>query len=147
MECSYSSVDVLIVGAGPVGLFAAFNLLRYGFSVRIIVERYGRAAMLHSRTLELLHQSGLSETFLQEGRKSHKMWIVTDGEWKVMGPPLHALRDTEFKYSLILRQFMIEQLLTEKLAEYGVQVERSIELVDFDVQDEDGSVSAVLKGT
>ncbi|RUS17067.1 hypothetical protein BC937DRAFT_90466 [Endogone sp. FLAS-F59071] len=29
-------LDVLIIGAGPVGLFAAFNLRRQGVSVRII---------------------------------------------------------------------------------------------------------------
>lgn len=31
-----TQIDVLIVGAGPVGLFAAANFLKLGHSVRIV---------------------------------------------------------------------------------------------------------------
>ena len=51
--------QVLIVGAGPVGLTMAAELARYGVSVRIVDEAAQRtdkskAIVLWSRTLELL---------------------------------------------------------------------------------------------
>lgn len=36
-----SSVDVLIVGAGPAGLMAANALSKAGISVRVVDKRYG----------------------------------------------------------------------------------------------------------
>ena len=54
--------DVLIAGAGPVGLTMAMELKRYGLSVRIIDKDSGRtdkskAIVLWARTLELLDRA------------------------------------------------------------------------------------------
>jgi 2-polyprenyl-6-methoxyphenol hydroxylase-like FAD-dependent oxidoreductase len=51
--------DVLIVGAGPVGMTAACELARFGIPVRIVDKSAQRtdkskALVLWSRTLELL---------------------------------------------------------------------------------------------
>jgi 2-polyprenyl-6-methoxyphenol hydroxylase-like FAD-dependent oxidoreductase len=55
--------EVLVVGAGPVGLTMAAELARYGVSVRIVDKAAGRtdkskALVLWSRTLELLDRMG-----------------------------------------------------------------------------------------
>lgn len=55
-------VDVLIVGAGPVGLITAFQLAKFGgISVAIIEKNpksiqdaYGRAITLYPRSSEML---------------------------------------------------------------------------------------------
>jgi 2-polyprenyl-6-methoxyphenol hydroxylase-like FAD-dependent oxidoreductase len=55
--------DVLIVGAGPVGMTMACELARYGLSVRIVDKNTRRtdqskAIVVWSRTLELLNRMG-----------------------------------------------------------------------------------------
>ena len=57
------STDVLIVGAGPVGLVMAAELARYGVKVRIVEKtahgsNQPKALFLWSRTLELLDRAG-----------------------------------------------------------------------------------------
>ena len=68
--------NVLIIGAGPVGLTLAIELARYAVPVRIVEKAAHRtdkskALVLWSRTLELLdHQPGGSEPFLEVGFKA-----------------------------------------------------------------------------
>ena len=57
--------QVLIVGAGPVGLTMAAELARYGVSVRIVDKAAQRtdkskAMVLWSPTLELLDRAGIT---------------------------------------------------------------------------------------
>ncbi len=61
-------VDVLIVGAGPIGLFLALLLRRAGLSVTVVETREGpvfdpRAAVIWPRTAEVLAASGLKAAF------------------------------------------------------------------------------------
>jgi 2-polyprenyl-6-methoxyphenol hydroxylase-like FAD-dependent oxidoreductase len=55
---------VLIVGAGPTGMTAAFELNRFGIPIRLIDKLLepattSSAAVVQPRTLELLEQRGL----------------------------------------------------------------------------------------
>lgn len=75
------SADVLVAGAGPVGLAMAIGLARYGVSVRIVdkaAERTdkSKALVLWSRTLELLDSAGCSEPFIDAGCKVSAVSIV-----------------------------------------------------------------------
>ena len=60
-----TSQPIVIVGAGPVGLFAAVLLVRAGFSV-IVLEKNDhlaldmRASTFHPATLDLLSSVGLA---------------------------------------------------------------------------------------
>ena len=74
MELRKSSTEALVVGAGPVGLFAALKLAREGIEVEIIDSQWRSAARsyalaLHASTLELLDGFGLSDSLLEAGRK------------------------------------------------------------------------------
>jgi 2-polyprenyl-6-methoxyphenol hydroxylase-like FAD-dependent oxidoreductase len=69
-------VDVLVVGAGPVGLTMAAEAARYGLSVRIIdksphATTTSKALVIWSRTLELFDRMGCSGEFLAGGIRSH----------------------------------------------------------------------------
>jgi 2-polyprenyl-6-methoxyphenol hydroxylase-like FAD-dependent oxidoreductase len=62
--------DVLIIGAGPSGLFAAGELARHGVSVRLIERevqphRQARATTIQPGTLEILDSVGLLPPFLE----------------------------------------------------------------------------------
>src|SRR6185436_13424919 len=68
------SPDVLIVGAGPVGLTMAAALTRHGLACRIIDKApapsdKSKALAVWSRTLELLDGLDLAETFVGAGMK------------------------------------------------------------------------------
>jgi 2-polyprenyl-6-methoxyphenol hydroxylase-like FAD-dependent oxidoreductase len=76
--------DVLVVGAGPVGVMAAGELTRRGVSVRIIdraSERspQSRALVVHARTLETLDLAGLADDFVAAGYPSPGLNIGLGG--------------------------------------------------------------------
>jgi 6-methylpretetramide 4-monooxygenase / 4-hydroxy-6-methylpretetramide 12a-monooxygenase len=62
--------EVLIVGAGPSGLFVACELARQGIGVRLIERevrrhRQARATAIQPGTLEILDAVGLLSPFLE----------------------------------------------------------------------------------
>src|SRR5216683_8040963 len=66
--------DVLIAGAGPVGLVMAIELARYGVGVRIIDKAAQRtdkskALVIWSRSLEVLARAGCSAGLVDAGYK------------------------------------------------------------------------------
>ncbi len=70
------STQVLIVGAGPVGMTAAAELARYGVPVRIVDHAArrtdkSRALVVWSRTLELRDRAGCAAGFVAAGHKVH----------------------------------------------------------------------------
>jgi len=71
-----TDTQVLVVGAGPVGLFMAAELNRHGVSCRIVDMNDGpthdsRAASIQARTLEILDSVGLADEFVQAGNICH----------------------------------------------------------------------------
>ena len=71
-----TKTQVLVVGAGPVGLFMAAELNRHGVSCRIIDKNDGpthdsRAASIQARTLEILDSVTLADEFAQAGNICH----------------------------------------------------------------------------
>ena len=132
--------EVLIVGAGPVGLTMAVELARYGVTVRILDKAAQRsdqskAMVLWSRTLELLDRAGCGAAIVAAGRQVGAANIVAGG--KAIGRIELGGVNTPHPYALMLPQGETERLLERQLNELGVQVERGLELARFtDGQDE-----------
>ena len=66
--------EVLIIGAGPSGLFAAADLARHGVAVRLIEHEVqphhqARATSIQPGTLEILDSVGLLPLFLEAGER------------------------------------------------------------------------------
>ena len=126
--------NVLISGAGPIGLTMANELARYGIAVRIVDKSAARtdkskALVLWSRTLELLDHGGYVEPFLKAGMQAHGAQL-SDGKNIVARIRLDGI-DTPYPYALMIAQSETERVLEEQLAKRGVKVERSVSMEAF----------------
>ncbi len=130
----HAVVDVLVIGAGPVGLTMASALEWQGVSWRC-VEKVARptdkskALVVWARTMELLDPLGLAETFVATGLKISGGSIYADYK-RVVHFGLTG-SESPFGFPLMIPQSETERLLTENLARQGKQVEREVELVTF----------------
>ncbi|MGW5410396.1 FAD-dependent monooxygenase [Actinomadura geliboluensis] len=127
--------DVVIAGAGPTGLMLACELRLAGADVVLLerlAERTGesRAGGMHSRTLEVLDQRGVLDSFLALGEIQgvghfSGLWLNFD-EFESRHPlPLMILQST------------IEMLLEDWAARLGVRVRWSSEVTGVE-QDAEG---------
>jgi 2-polyprenyl-6-methoxyphenol hydroxylase-like FAD-dependent oxidoreductase len=126
--------DVLIAGAGPVGLTTAIELARFGVSVRIIDKSPERtdkskALVVWSRTLELLERAGCSAALIDAGYKVASVHIFADKN-TIARFTLEGV-ETAYPYALMIPQSDTERVLDEFLNTLDVKVERTVELVKF----------------
>ncbi|WP_079424438.1 MULTISPECIES: FAD-dependent monooxygenase [Streptomyces] len=141
------AVDVLVVGAGPVGLTAAVELRRRGVSCRIVDRLparlpYAKAVGIQPRTLELWDRAGMIGDVLDAAVPLRGQLVHVDGEER---EPLRLALPPEVPYGFAaLPQYETERILEARLARFGTGIERETELVSF-TQDADG-VSVLLTG-
>ena len=140
--------QVLIVGAGPVGMTAASELVRYGVSIRILDKAPRRtdkskALVLWSRTLELLDRGpDGAAPFINAGFKADAVNFVA-GNGELMGHVTMDSVKSPYPFGLMLPQSETERLLEERLAGLGVTVERQSEVLGFTTTD--SGVEATLR--
>ncbi|MFJ6551410.1 FAD-dependent monooxygenase [Streptomyces luteogriseus] len=138
--------DVLIVGAGPVGLTAAAELRRQGVTCRIIDRLparlpYAKAVGVQPRTLEVWDRMGMVRAALEAAVPLRGQLTYADGveqaRFEMRLPP-------EVPYGFAaLPQYDTERIIEEHLARFGTGIERGTELLGF-TQDEDGVVSRIV---
>jgi 2-polyprenyl-6-methoxyphenol hydroxylase-like FAD-dependent oxidoreductase len=132
-----STVDVLVVGAGPVGLTMAASLNQHGLACRLIDKAAApsdksRALVVWSRTLELLDNLDLADTFVKTGLKARGASIYSGGK-RMVHIEIAGI-ESPFGFPLMIPQNETERLLTEYLAKKGINVERQLELVSLSEQ-------------
>ncbi|HEV2578063.1 MAG TPA: FAD-dependent monooxygenase [Acidobacteriaceae bacterium] len=138
--------EVLIAGAGPTGLVLALWLARRGVRVRIVDKNrepvaHSRALAVQARTLEFYAQLGFAQELVEHGHQVPAINLWVSGKQVAHAPFGDFGRDlSAFPYALIFPQDEHEPLLIRHLAEAGVNVERSTELLSF-VQDADQVVA------
>ena len=142
-----NAAEVLIVGAGPTGLSLAITLRRYGIPVRIIDRNaepstVSKALALWSASLEALQGMGVVDRFVAEGQRLNAL-CVGEGDRRLATLAVGEGIDSAFPFPLLLPQSRTEALLTARLAEFGVAIERGVELVGLG-QDASG-VTATLR--
>jgi 2-polyprenyl-6-methoxyphenol hydroxylase-like FAD-dependent oxidoreductase len=138
--------QVLIVGAGPVGLTMAAELARYGISARIVDKAAQRtdkskAVVLWSRTLELFDRAKCAEAFVAAGNKVDAANIVADKT--VIGHVNFSEVDSPYPFALMLPQSDTERLLEEHLGRLGINTQRQTELLSF--EQKESRIMAVLR--
>ncbi|MFJ2740791.1 FAD-dependent oxidoreductase [Streptomyces sp. NPDC087440] len=141
-------VDVLVVGAGPVGLTAALQLARSGVSVRVVDAAPGpattsRALGVHARSLEIFDQLGLLGDIAAHGTRVNAFIRHRAGRATRLDFDFTGLA-TRFPYMFNVDQVITERVLRGHAAAAGVAVEWNTALESFQ-QDDDG-VTALLRG-
>lgn len=151
-----SEIDVLIVGAGPVGISAAMLLHKMGHSVRIVERREGpqrapAAHVINARTFEIWRQIGLDVDHLralaQDPQAAGQVhWVTKLGgtvlgslPYERQGDEMLAITPTPLRN---LAQHILEPVLVDELANMGIPVEYSTPWLSM-VQDDEIVVSTV----
>lgn len=109
---SQSDPEVLVVGAGPVGLVAALFLRRQGVAVQIVdmhqrTTQHSYALAIHPGTLRVLDEAGLSEGLVRAGRTLTKV-AYYEGRDRHAEIDYSALA-SRHPYLLVIRQSVLER--------------------------------------
>jgi len=136
--------EVLVVGAGPVGLTMAAELARHGRRCRIIdrldaPSGYCKAIGVTPRTLEVWEDMGVAPAMIDAG-----LWI-TGMRTMIAGTAHDVVPDlSDLPYGhLGIPQYATERVLGEHLARFGIEVERGVALDGL--RNEGGRVIADLR--
>lgn len=137
VETTQSSEPVVVVGAGPVGLWTAAELALGGVAVVVLesaTERspHSKALGVHPRTLEVLAMRGCEQRFLDEGVP------VPNWHFGMLESRLDfSALDTPYPFMLAIPQVRTEELLEEHALALGARILRGHTVTGLE-QDDDG---------
>ena len=133
------STDIMIVGAGPVGMMCAYLGQLCGLRTVVVDKssgplQVGRADALNARTLQLLEVAGLFKDLYPLGKKCNTSSVWAQGRfisrqsswWDNLEGCLH-------KHFLMIGQSFIEKTLDEKLTQMNAEVKRTITVEDIQI--------------
>ena len=117
--------EVLVVGAGPVGLFAALALTRRGVKVEIVDREWragtrSNALAVHAATLQLMEQEGVLTELLEHAYRVRTVGLYQGPERKAEMRIADLAQDHSFL--AVMRQDLLERLLEDALRKAGVTV-------------------------
>ena len=138
--------EVLVVGAGPVGLATALSLKVQGVDVRIVDDmpmRHAtpRASAIHARTLELLAPFGVADRIAAYAQPIRRA-LFFDAEGREVYRRHISAVDSQYPAQQNLQQWHAEWIIAEQLLARGVNVEASTRFTGL-VQDAGGVVATL----
>jgi 2-polyprenyl-6-methoxyphenol hydroxylase-like FAD-dependent oxidoreductase len=145
---SSTSSQVLVIGAGPVGLTLASELARHGVSCRIIDKApapvsTSRALGIFPRTLEAFQIMGVVDRVLEAGYPLAGVAIYNRTE-QIGHIGLDGL-PSRYRFLISLPQSETERLLNTHLHSFGKAVDRDKELIGL--SQTPGMVRVVIRGS
>ena len=141
-------MQVLIAGAGPVGLSAANVLAQAGIEAQVLeaeprLPQNLRASTFQPPTLDLLARFGATQKLIAMGRVAPRVQYRDRAGW-VAELDFGVLRDdTQHPYRVQCEQYKLNQVLAARLGEARVRYGATVTGVE---QDTDG-VSVTVNGT
>lgn len=138
--------DVLIVGAGPVGLFLANECARRGLRWRLIETRssqseHSKALAVFPRTLEIFDMAGIVAPFLSWANRVTN--VVVANHDRTLAHMRFAPQESPYAFVAMVPQDVTESLLVEELRKKGGDVEYETTFLSADQQP--GCVNVLLE--
>jgi 2-polyprenyl-6-methoxyphenol hydroxylase-like FAD-dependent oxidoreductase len=123
---SAADPDVLIVGAGPVGLLLANECARRGLSARIVETRarqseHSKALAIFPRTLEIFDMAGVVGPFLDAANRVTSVCVAAHG--RELAHMRFEPEQTPYPFIAMVPQDVTERLLVEAIRRRGRAVE------------------------
>ena len=137
--------DILIVGAGPVGLFLANECARRGLRSRLIEARaaqseYSKALAIFPRTLEIFDMAGIVGPFLEVVNRVTAVAVMAYE--RQLAHIRFAPEESPYPFVGMVPQDVTEELLVDELRRKGSAVENETSFVAAVQQDD--HVKAIL---
>ena len=141
--------EVLIVGAGPVGLFLANECSRRGLRFRIIEEHpsqseHSKALAIFPRTLEIFDMAGVVPPFLEAANRVTSVAVMTHE--RTLAQMRFAPEESPYSFIAMVPQDVTEKLLLAELRRKGGDVEYETKFVSAEQQKNAVSVTLDHKG-
>ena len=144
-----SCVDIVIIGAGPVGLLLAVCLARWGYKVKLVDNRgeptlTGRADGIQPRSLHILRNMNLKRAIMAHiPARSNNVAF-----WDPLpaGKGIHRTGnsdscpkfiDARYPFTTLLHQGHIEKVFIDDLAKHGANVQRPWTIKGFKKNEQD----------
>lgn len=130
-----SELDVLVVGAGPVGMMAALSLQRTGLTVEVIDQAPRRAGHsyavgLHPRSVLLLDRLSVLDLLLPFAQRIDGVTLTGGGDERRL--PLQGL-PASHDWGLAVPQSRLEEVLEKALRNGGIAIGWNERLRELDV--------------
>ncbi|BCR90036.1 putative FAD monooxygenase [Aspergillus chevalieri] len=159
MTQNQEKYDIVIVGAGPVGILLSLCMSRWGYKVKHIDNRpvptaTGRADGIQPRSIEILRNLGIKRKIMAYNPAKvydvafwdplpNEQGINRTGSW----PSCPRFIDTRYPFTALVHQGKIERAFLEEIEKAGTTVERPWTISGFknDGADETYPVEVQLK--
>ena len=141
--------DVLIVGAGPVGLFLANECARRGMRWKLVEAKatqseHSKALAIMPRTMEIFDMAGIAAPFLKVAKRV--TWIAIAEPSRTLARMRFAPEESLYSFVAMVPQDVTERLLVEELRRKGGEVEYQTSFVSAAQHDECVSVTLDQNG-
>jgi 6-methylpretetramide 4-monooxygenase / 4-hydroxy-6-methylpretetramide 12a-monooxygenase len=139
--------NILIIGAGPSGLFAACEFARHGVDARLVERevrphREARATTIQPGTLEILDTVGLLPPFLETAEHVHRVRMYDPDMSELGGLDFEGI-DCGCEFQCCLPQYETQRILEAHLAPLGGVIERGVTATKVEADADDLSVELV----
>jgi 2-polyprenyl-6-methoxyphenol hydroxylase-like FAD-dependent oxidoreductase len=141
--------DVLIVGAGPVGLFLANECARRGLRWKLIETRttqseHSKALAVMPRTMEIFDMAGVVAPFLEIANRV--TWVAVVEPSRTLARMHFAPEESPYPFVAMVPQDITEKLLVEALRRKGGGVDYETTFVSAVQEDERVKMTLDRKG-
>ena len=145
MPNATTDTDILVVGAGPVGLFLANECARRGLRYRLVEtnaaqSEHSKALAIFPRTLEIFDMAGVAAPFLDAANRVTNVDVIS--HQRAIAHMHFAPEQTPYPFVAMVPQDRTEQLLLEQLRRQGGNLQYETAFVSAEQQP--GFVRAAL---